>query len=351
VRAIVGGYQVSGSGFQRAIAAQRQMGSSFKVLVYAQLLASRTATAATIYADQPASFVIDGSTTWRPKNYDGSFKGLMSVRTALAQSRNVIAVRALEQATIPAVISLAKSIGFTSGLTNNLTLSLGSAEASPLVATNAFATFAAGGSYEPPVFVTEIRGPRQLGDDGASTVYQHAAAPVRAIDPAVAWLTTSLMRSVVEEGTATHAKRLKVEIAGKTGTTNEARDAWFVGFTSDLVMGVWLGRDDNGPLGRGATGGGSAVPIWTEAMRAAIEQRRPPAFAAAPEGIVSAVVDTATGMLVSAETKRKRTEFFLAGTEPTEAGSTAGDPSVNDLILQGGAVQGSGEQVEPDDGF
>ena len=351
VRAIVGGYQVSGSGFQRAISAQRQMGSSFKVLVYAQLLASRTATAATIYADQPASFVIDGSTTWRPKNYDGSFKGLMSVRTALAQSRNVIAVRALEQATIPAVISLAKSIGFTSGLTNNLTLSLGSAEASPLVATNAFATFAAGGSYEPPVFVTEIRGPRQLGDDGASTVFQHAAAPVRAIDPAVAWLTTSLMRSVVEEGTATHAKRLKVEIAGKTGTTNDARDAWFIGFTSDLVMGVWLGRDDNGPLGRGATGGGSAVPIWTEAMRAAIEQRRPPAFAAAPEGIVSAVVDTATGMLVSAETKRKRTEFFLAGTEPTEAGSTAGDPSVNDLILQGGAVQGSGEQVEPDDGF
>ena len=193
--------------------------------------------------------------------------------------------------------------------------------------------------------------PSQLGDDGASTVYQHAAAPVRAIDPAVAWLTTSLMGSVVEEGTATHAKRLKVEIAGKTGTTNDARDAWFIGFTSDLVMGVWLGRDDNGPLGRGATGGGSAVPIWTEAMRAAIEQRRPPAFAAAPEGIVSAVVDTATGMLVSAETKRKRTEFFLAGTEPTEAGSTAGDPSVNDLILQGGAVQGSGEQVEPDDGF
>lgn len=351
VRAIVGGYQVSGAGFQRAISAQRQMGSSFKVLVYAQLLASRTATAATIYADQPASFVIDGSTTWRPKNYDGSFKGLMSVRTALAQSRNVIAVRALEQATIPAVISLAKSIGFTSGLTNNLTLALGSAEASPLVATNAFATFAAGGNYEPPVFVTEIRGPRQLGDDGASTVYRHAAAPVRAIDPAVAWLTTSLMRSVVEEGTATHAKRLKVEIAGKTGTTNDARDAWFIGFTSDLVMGVWLGRDDNGPLGHGATGGGSAVPIWTEAMSSVIAQRRPAAFAAAPEGIVSAVIDTATGMLVSTETKKSRTEFFLSGTEPTQAGSTAGDPSVNDLILQGAAVQGSGEQVAPDDGF
>ncbi len=351
VRAIVGGFQVSGAGFQRAIAAQRQMGSSFKVLVYAQLLASRAATAATIYADQPASFPLDGSRTWRPKNYDGSFKGLMSVRSALAQSRNIIAVRALEQATIPAVTSLAKSIGFESGLAPNLTMALGSAEASPLVATNAFATFAAGGMYEAPSFVTEIRGPRELGDDGASTVYQHAAAPVRAIDPAVAWLTTSLMRSVVEEGTATHAKRLKVEIAGKTGTTNEARDAWFIGYTTELVMGVWLGRDDNGPLGHGATGGGSAVPIWTEAMRSAIEAKRPAAFPEPPEGIVSVVIDTATGMLVSAETKKPRTEYFLTGTEPTVAGSTAADPSVNDLILQGGAVQGSGDQGAVDDGF
>lgn len=351
VRAIVGGYQVSGAGFQRALSARRQMGSSFKVLVYAQLLASRSATAATIYADQPASFPLDGSNTWRPKNYDGAFKGLMSVRSALAQSRNIIAVRALEQATIPAVTGLAKSIGFQSGLAPNLTLALGSAEASPLVATNAFATFAAGGMFEEPSFVTEIRGPRELGDDGASTVYQRAAAPVQAIDPAVAWLTTSLMRSVVEEGTATHAKRLKVEIAGKTGTTNEARDAWFIGFTTDLVMGVWLGRDDNGPLGRGATGGGSAVPIWTEAMRAAVAEKKPAAFPEPPPGIVSAVVDTATGMLVSPETQKSRTEYFLLGTEPTQAGSTAGDPSVNDLILQGGEVTGSGEQGTPDDGF
>lgn len=351
VRALVGGYQASTSGFQRATDARRQMGSSFKVLVYAQLLASRAATAATIYADQPASFMLDGNRTWRPKNYDGAFKGLMSVRSALAQSRNIIAVRALEQVSIPAVVDLAKAIGFEAGLTPNLTLALGSAEASPLVATNAFATFAAGGRYEPPVFVTEITGPRQLGDDGAPTVYRHEAAAKQVVDPAVAWLTTSLMRSVVEEGTATHAKRLKVEIAGKTGTTNEARDVWFVAFTTDLAMGVWLGRDDNGPLGRGSTGGGSAVPIWTDAMRTAVEAKRPEPFPQPPDGIVTAIVDPATGMLASPATTKPRTEYFLRGTEPTEAGSTAGDPSVNDLILQGGAVQGSGAAAAPEDGF
>ena len=346
VLALVGGYRIPRGGFNRATQARRQTGSAFKVLVYTELLDRRVATAATVYTDQPLSFALEGGRTWRPENYDGSFKGDLSVRLALAQSRNVIAVRALQQVGTEPVIRLANDLGITRELPNNLTLALGSAEATPLELTNAFATFPAGGAFAPPVLVTRVSGP-----DG-QVLFESQPEPRPVLSSPTSWLMTQLLRSVVEEGTATRAKSLRVPLAGKTGTTNDAKDAWFVGYSSSLVVGVWVGRDDHGPLGRGETGGHTAVPIWVDFMGQALKVRPASDFGLAPQGVVMVRIDPATGLLARPGQPDGRDEYFIAGTEPVEVAPSDADRSVNDVLLGGAdASNGSGGGGVIDDGF
>lgn len=343
VVAVVGGYDFEQSPFNRAVQARRQVGSAFKPIVYGAALRDHVVTAATTLLDQPVTFPMSDGRTWQPRNYDGRFRGPMSLRDALASSRNVIAVRVLDLVGLASASEFARQMGVRSELPENLTLALGSAEMSPLEITNAFTTLAAGGLRAEPVFVTRVT------DSQANVLLDNAQTPEQTIDPATAWLTTSLMTSVVEGGTGSRARALGHPAAGKTGTTNGARDAWFIGFTRHLVTAVWVGRDDNEELGRGEAGGASALPVWVDFMTTAHEGREVLQFERPAEGLVSATIDPESGLLARPG-QDGITEWFLTGTAPTEFAPDTSDRAIQDILLQGGAGDGA-PPIGGDDGF
>jgi penicillin-binding protein 1A len=345
VVALAGGYDFEASSFNRAVQAQRQVGSAFKPFVYGAALDARVITPATVMLDQPVTFPMGAGQTWQPRNYDGRFDGPMSIRRALARSRNVIAVRVLDVVGRDRAEAFARAAGITSAMPDNLTMALGSAELSPLEATNGFATFAAGGFSGRPVLIRRIR-----HADG-SVLWSADAELTAAISPDVAWLTTSLMRSVVEEGTATRARAVGHEVAGKTGTTNGARDAWFIGFSRQLVAGVWVGRDDNEGLGRGENGGATALPIWVDLMTRAHANREPRAFPDPPPGVDLATVDPASGLLARPG-QGGTAEYFLRGTAPTDYAPEPTQRGVDDVLLRGsGGGEGLADDAPVEDGF
>jgi penicillin-binding protein 1A len=341
VLALVGGYDFAESPFNRAVQASRQVGSAFKPVVYGAAIGRRTITAATVLLDQPVTFPMHGGEMWQPRNYDGRYLGPLTIRTALARSRNVIAVRILDMVGLDAARTFALDIGIHSELTDNLTLALGSAELTPLEITNGFATLAADGMVDDPVFVVRVI------DSRGNVLLEQVGEPVQALDPAVSWLVSSMMRSVVERGTATRARSVGHPVAGKTGTTNGARDAWFIGFSRQMAVGVWVGRDDNAELGRGETGGGTALPIWVDFMTRTHEGREPIDFPDPPTGVVSAQIDSDSGLLAR-PSQESYTEYFLTGTVPTEYAPEETDQSVQDILLGGGF---EGPSSDDGDGF
>lgn len=343
VVALVGGYDFEVSSFNRAVQASRQVGSAFKPFVYGAALDARVVTPSTVLLDQPVTFPMAAGETWQPRNYDGRFDGPMSLRTALARSRNVIAVRVLDLVGLDRARAFAESAGIEGELTDNLTLALGSAELTPLDVTNGYTTFATGGFSGTPRFVRQVR------DADGGLVWQPEEAWDASMSPATAWLTSSLMQSVVERGTATRARQVGHPVAGKTGTTNGARDAWFVGFSRHLVAGVWVGRDDNESLGRGENGGATALPIWTDFMQRVHEGREALPFPEPPRGIETARIDEASGLL--ARPGQGVTEFFLEGTAPTERAPDEATRPVDDVLLRGGGQTGSGDAAPDDDMF
>lgn len=302
VLAMVGGYRRVAGGLNRALTARRQPGSSFKPIVYAAALASKRFTPATIVNDSPEVYDL-----WKPENYKkGAFEGPVRLRHALAKSINTVAIKVLHEIGADAAADLAKQLGIDGKLPRTMSLALGSGEVTPLEMTNAFATFAAGGKYAPPRFVTRVDGEEVPG-----------AAPVEVLPEDVAYVITDMMRSVVEQGTATKAKSLGLTIAGKTGTSNDARDTWFVGMTPDYVIGVWVGNDDNTPMGSGEAGGVTALPAFIDVMKTIAPRNRP---FARPASVESADIDLATGLLAApgAPAKTHTLEVFVAGTRPTE---------------------------------
>lgn len=341
VLALVGGYDFEESPFNRAIQASRQVGSAFKPVVYGAAIASRAITPATVLLDQPVTFPMHGGEMWQPRNYDGRYLGPLTIRTSLARSRNVIAVRVLDMVGLNAAQTFAQDMGIESELTDNLTLALGSAELSPLEITNGFTTLAAGGFVDAPVFVV------RAVDSRGNVLLEHAGEPTQALDPAVNWLVSSMMRSVVERGTATRARSVGHPVAGKTGTTNGARDAWFLGFSQHMAVGVWVGRDNNAELGRGETGGGTALPIWVDFMTRTHEGREVLDFPAPPTGVVSAQIHSETGLLARPN-QESYIEYFLTGTVPTDYAPEETDQSVQDVLLGGGAAGPAGDD---EDGF
>ncbi|MBK7072137.1 MAG: PBP1A family penicillin-binding protein [Myxococcales bacterium] len=308
VLAMVGGYQRVAGGLNRAMAARRQPGSSFKPIVYAAALASKRYTPASIVNDSPEVYDL-----WKPENHSDGFEGPVRLRHALAKSINTVAIKVLHDIGPDAAADLAAQLGITGKLPRTLSLALGSGEVTPLELTNAYATFAAGGQYAPPRFLTET-------PDGPVPV-----APSREVlSPAVAYTITDMMRSVVEQGTATKAKSLGLTIAGKTGTSNDARDTWFVGMTADVVIGVWIGNDDNRPLGSHEAGGVTALPAFIATVKAMAPKHQP---FPRPPGVVTADIDLVTGLLAApgAPAKTHMTEVFLDGTAPTEVAPLPGE--------------------------
>ena len=324
VRAMVGAFESTPGMFNRATRAVRQPGSAFKPVLYSYALQSRRYTLASLVDPNPGCFGT-GRRPWCPAEshaVEGVIEPGMRLREALAMSRNMVAARVMEALGPEPVIEHARALGITSPMPSDLSLALGSGGVTPIELVNAYATWAARGQYQDWYLIREIRGP-----DGRVLPLPGRAPPRVAIPPAEAWLVTSAMTSVIDHGTARAARALGRPAAGKTGTTDRARDAWFVGYPPDLVAGVWVGFDDRQPLGFGEEGARSAVPIWTNFMRDYVRVRRPPAIEfARPDGIVAVGIDRATGMLPGAAPTdplqapvSPLEEYFLTGTEPREA--------------------------------
>jgi 1A family penicillin-binding protein len=256
VRAMVGGRDGRQGTFNRATQARRQTGSAFKTFVYA---------AAVERGARPSDTVMDAPVTvagWSPTNYDGGFAGAVTLRQAFAESLNTAAVRVSEQiAGRDRVRSVALKLGLTGHLADGPALALGVSEATPLEMAGAYGAFVSGGFNAEPFGIREIR----LRGDAAPLMTGGDGPRRRVLDSRVAGYVTAMMRAVVEEGTGQRARLPGREAAGKTGTTQAARDAWFVGFTADYVTAVWMGYDDNTPL-TGVTGGGLPAAIWRETM-------------------------------------------------------------------------------------
>ncbi|MEZ4221394.1 MAG: PBP1A family penicillin-binding protein [Polyangiaceae bacterium] len=310
VRALVGSYEALPGGLDRATRALRQPGSSFKPVVYGYALKSRRITAATVLELAAPG---DGAVQRRR----------IRVREALARSDNAAAEHILAQVGAPNVVEHARALGIESKLGADLSMALGSYELRPIEIANAYATLASGGTFAPPVIVTQI-----LGPDGKEVALPERVPTRRVMDEAEAYLTTSLMKSVVTEGTAKRALALGRPVAGKTGTTNRAKDAWFVGYTTDLVAAVWVGYDDALPLGWGEAGGVTALPGWVAFMKGA-HAGKPSTDFTRPAGITVAKIDPASGLLAPPGFEGAIDEEFLQGTEPSEvavidAGSDAG---------------------------
>ncbi len=278
VVALVGGYEFGTSHFNRAVQSARQPGSSFKPIVYSAAI-DNGFTAATLLPDEPYTYV-DPVTAqvWSPSNYDHEFKGPILLAQALAQSRNVPMVRVTEYMGVDKVIDRAHALGLTPAFPHYLTVSLGVVEVSPLNLTQAFTAFAYQGWACRPRIITSIK------DVNGKEIYAQPPEHWQAISPENAYIMASMLKKVVSGGTATRAKVLNKPVAGKTGTTNNEHDAWFIGFTPHLVSGVYVGYDQLQPLGRKETGGKTALPAFVE-YRKRVEYMYPPDDFTVPPGV------------------------------------------------------------------
>jgi len=263
VRALVGGTDYTVSQFDRVTQARRQPGSAFKPIVYAAAL-ERGFSPSSIIAD--SSMVLKGAKrgkTWRPQNFDKRFHGPTTLRAGLIHSRNIVAIKLLQEVGIDQVITLARSLGISSEITADLTLALGSSGVSLLELTGAYAAFANHGRYAVPLLIEKIV------DHEGNILEENRPESATVMSRQTADQLDSMLQGVIEEGTGKKAQGLKVTAAGKTGTTDRYMDAWFVGYTSQLATGVWMGHDKKISMGTGASGGRIVAPIWLDFMKKA----------------------------------------------------------------------------------
>jgi penicillin-binding protein 1A len=313
IRAMVGGLSFSRSKFNRATQAYRQMGSGFKPIVYTAAI-DRGFTPTTILYDTPVSYSAGpGQPPYSPRDYDGKYEGAIPLRRALEQSRNVPAVRTMEQIGPKHVIEYARRFGFQGPMEPYLSLALGAAEASLLETTAAYSVFPNQGVLMKPYQILKIV------DREGNLLEENRPQPREAIRADTAYVMTSLMRGVVQRGTGAAAAALAWPLGGKTGTTNDFTDAWFTGFDPNLTVGVWVGYDDKKPLGPAETGAMAALPVWMDFMKDYIDKRcdrqNPPTFEA-PGNIVFVNVDRATGQPLAGDSPGGISEAFIAGTQP-----------------------------------
>ena len=335
VRAMIGGRD---SHFNRVIQAKRQPGSTFKPFVWAAALQSGL-TPASLVDDTPLAFYFDGRDwrllegatdqysinlatqpfaaspdfkIWVPNNFDGKFMGRITLRTALAHSRNIASINLITQVGPPLVVEMARRAGIRSDLEPAPALGLGASVVTPMEMVAGFATFANGGIAVTPYTVERVE------DSTGKVLEAHLPSEHEAMTPQLAYLVASMMKSVVQGGTGQYASRLKRPLAGKTGTSNDNRDLWFIGYTPDLVAGAWMGYDDFATLGRKDwTGGSTVVPWWTEIMGDVLKDMPKRDFPV-PPGITFAAIDSTTGLLFgpNCPKKNKFLEAFQTGTEP-----------------------------------
>ena len=308
------------SGFNRATQAIRQPGSTFKPIVYARAIQSRRFTPASLVVDAPAVY-----DEWKPRNYEEwNYQGAVRLRQALARSINMVAIRVVEDIGVGDVAEFARQNGITTKLEEDMALALGASGVRPIELTNAYATFAAGGRWSPTRIISRIVSP-----DGTRVALATPEPARDVMAPSEAYIMTSMLRSVVMEGTGTPAQRLERPVVGKTGTSNQARDAWFVGYSPTVVAGVWVGFDDQRSIGKRETGTRTALPIWIDVMDTADQTPKDTDFAM-PSGVITVQIDPASGLLAYPGQEDAVDEVFLSGTAPVEV---ARPPDVADPNL------------------
>jgi len=311
VKTMVGGRDFRQSQFNRAVQSRRQPGSAFKPIVYAAAL-DMGYTPATVIIDSPIVFQDEEQDfKWKPKNYGEKFYGPTLFRQALAKSRNVITIKILQDIGIDYVIDYAHKLGISAEMNRDLSIALGSSGVSLLELVNAYSVFNNYGYLVEPCFVTRV-----LDRDG-NLLEEHTPRKERVIEQSTAFIMTSLLEGVVQGGTGWRAKALKRPTAGKTGTTNDLYDAWFMGYVPQYTTGVWVGFDEEASLGQYETGSRAASPIWVAFMQRILKEEPVRVFPV-PEGVVFTQIDAETGLLPIPESDEIVFECFKEGTVPTE---------------------------------
>lgn len=355
IHAMVGGYDFSKSEFNRAVQARRQPGSAFKPIIYVTAL-DKGYTPASLILDAP--IVYDDPSTefrWKPKNFGGKFHGETIFRDCLIKSINIPSIKIIQDIGIDSVLQKAENLGISSPLSRDYSLALGSSGITPLELVSAYAVFAAGGKkFDTPIFIKKIinrdgkileqnlaedpgidllsqaeKVTQQLNLKKTHTHAMEVGKDVNAelpegyvLSPQTAYIMTHLLKQVIRSGTGRRAAAVNRPAAGKTGTTNDNLDAWFIGYTPNLVAGVWVGFDEMKTLGVREEGGRAASPIWLKFMQETLKDTPEKDFQI-PEGLVFAQIDTKTGKLATERTQKAIFEVFREGTEPKETSEEA----------------------------
>lgn len=338
VRAMIGGRDYADSKFNRATQALRQPGSTFKPFVYADAIQNGHTTAEAL-DDSPVSVPQAGGGTWSPQNFDGKSMGYIPLRRALYLSRNQATVRLGMSLGEESVAAMAKRFGLTTAMPPYPSLHIGAADVYPLEMIAAYTTFASGGIRAKPTGIIRVENSK------GEVLWEPAPQRTAVLSTGEAWLMTDMLRDVVRRGTAARAvASLKVPAGGKTGTTNDGADVWFIGFTPDLVAGVWMGLDRPRTIMRNAQGGELAAPAWTAFMNEVYRRRAVAGEFPGPGGLVAVPVDRLTGYRAGPLCPGDRVyiDYFVAGTEPTQEcdGTLMGPPTDSAFILPSGGEPG-----------
>jgi len=331
VRAMVGGRDFSESQFNRAISSRRQPGSAFKPMIYAAAL-EKGYTPSTILMDSPVEYSDpDGGTYWAPKNYDEEFMGPITFRNALAHSRNVVTVKILEDIGVGYALQFMKRLGIESSIKRDLSIALGTSGVSMMELTSAFAVFANGGERIKPILIKKIvtmKGEvleentpyiemEEKEEEEEMPKTPSPALKEQVLSPQNAFIMTHLLQGVVQHGTGQRAKVLGRPVAGKTGTSSDYSDAWFIGYSPSLLAGVWVGFDDKTSLGKNETGARAALPIWISFMNQALKNT-PIETPKPPQGITFIKVNIETGLPTNSDSPETITEAFIDSSVPRE---------------------------------
>jgi len=314
IKAMVGGWNFNRSKFNRAVQAYRQMGSTFKPIVYTAAI-DRGFTPTSILMDAPVSYQAGNGQTYSPQNYDHKFQGAITLRWALEESRNIPAIKMMDTLGPKNVLEYAKRFGFEEDFPPYLPIALGAGDGTLLEVTSAYTTFPNQGVRMKPFDVISVK------DRNGNLLEENRSEPSDVIRADTAFVMMNMLRGVLIRGTAQSAAGLAAQwpLAGKTGTVDENTDAWFIGFDPDITVGVWVGMDEKKSLGSQEQGALAALPIWMEFMKAYIDGRPdkddPPEFEA-PGNIVFLAVDKANGAVLPAETPGAIREAFVSGTQP-----------------------------------
>ena len=313
ILAMVGGYSFERSKFNRATQAARQVGSAFKPFVYTAAI-DRGYTPVSTIIDAPVAFPTGpNQAPYSPQNYDHEYWGPVTLRRALEQSRNVPAVKMMNELGPAQVVSYARRLGLTSPIPPYLAVALGAAEATLQEMTSAYSVYPNQGVRMSPFTIAKVT------DREGNVLEEHRPEPHDAIRADTAYVMTNLLRGVVVRGTAARAAEIKWPLAGKTGTTDDYTDAWFIGFDPEVTVGIWIGHDQKKTIGPGFTGTEAALPIWIDFIKRYVAGRTPPASFEPPGNIVFVAIDRSTGDAVEAGSPGTIQEAFIAGTQPGAA--------------------------------